>query len=173
LAAAVLEELTAAVARLRSGGDGLRWTAPASWHITLQFLGETDPERCDSLIAALRSVHRPPVPVALDKLGCFERPGVLFAAVQPTPLLLSLQQCVESATAVCGFLPDSRPYQPHITLARSREHRAGLKQLETKLQAQPRFSGFVASEFLLYESFLGPGGARYEARRRFSLDAPG
>ena len=37
LAAAVIDELSAISIRLRSNDDGLRWSAPESWHITLQF----------------------------------------------------------------------------------------------------------------------------------------
>ena len=32
-----------------------------------------------------------------------------------------------------------------------------------------QFSAFTANEFLLYESFPGPGGSRYEVRERFAL----
>ncbi len=167
LAAATLDELVAVAARLRSGADGLRWTAPASWHITLQFLGECSPAQCENLIASLRRVQGAPVLISLEKLGCFER--VFLATVQRTPQLLALQQGVAAATVACGFPLENRPYQPHITLARSRETRQDLGQLANRLRTQSRFSGFAASEFLLYQSFLGPAGARYEVRARFPL----
>jgi len=169
LDAAVHEQLAAVVARFATGGDGVRWSAPDSWHITLQFLGETCWERCQRLIAALRTVHQPPVPVSLEKLGCFER--VFIAAVHPTPQLLALQQKVVTATQTCGFVPENRPYQAHITLARSRELGRFSEKLQPKLRIQPHFGRFVASEFLLYESFTGRGGAHYEVRERFSLEA--
>ena len=59
LSDAVVHELKSVVARLRSNGGpaerqtrespsaGLRWTAPESWHITLQFLGNATPEQLD------------------------------------------------------------------------------------------------------------------------------
>src|SRR5664280_1331673 len=118
LAAAVTRELMAACARLRSDGDGLRWSRPESWHVTLQFLGNVAPEQYECLGSRLREVNVPPVPISLEGLGCFDRAGVFFAGVKATPELLLLQQRVAAATGVCGFVADARPYQPHIRLAR-------------------------------------------------------
>ncbi len=172
LAAEVSGELAAIRRRLESATDGLRWTLPASWHITLQFLGNASREQCASVAERLRALRPPPVPVALEKLGVFDRAGVLIVTVRPTPELLGLQERVTAATRPCGFIPESRPYQPHITLARAKGEgrRNGLGALQTRIRQQPGFSRFSAREFFLYESFLAPAGARYEVRERFSLD---
>jgi 2'-5' RNA ligase len=170
LAAAVTDELRASSARLRSAGDGLRWTAPESWHITLQFLGNTGREPYECVVAQLRGVRSPFVSVCLEGLSCFERAGILIARVRLTPELLLLQERVTSATQSCGFTPEARSYQPHITLARSKGHGHDLSGLIAKIRHQPTFTRFAAKEFLLYESFLGSGGSRYEVRERFSLD---
>jgi 2'-5' RNA ligase len=168
LAAAVIDELRAASTRLRSAGDGLRWTAPESWHVTLQFLGNTSPEPYACVVARLRALHAPPVPVCLEELGCFDRAGVLIASVRLTPELLLLQERVIAATQPCGFVPETRPFQPHITLARSKG-RQHLGNLKARIRRPSNFTRFIAREFLLYESFLSPDGARYEIRERFPL----
>ncbi len=80
-----------------------------------------------------------------------------------------LQQRVTAATQPCGFLPESRPFQPHITLARSKGPRHDLGELKTKLSRPTSFTRFQAREFLLYESFLSSAGSRYEIRERFPL----
>ena len=171
LAATAVCELTAASARLRSDGDGLRWSKPESWHITLQFLGNTEPERYECVVARLGELRLPPVPIWLEGLGSFDRAGVLFAEVRPTPELLLLQRRVNQAMEACGFPVDARPYQPHITLARSKgKGRAqGLSALKTRAHAAPGFTQFVAGEFLLYESVPGLSGSDYADRARFSL----
>ncbi|HEX5812494.1 MAG TPA: 2'-5' RNA ligase family protein, partial [Pseudonocardia sp.] len=46
-AAAVLDELAAAVAPVRAAHPDLRWTPPAQWHLTLAFLGEVDGDTVD------------------------------------------------------------------------------------------------------------------------------
>jgi 2'-5' RNA ligase len=172
LAAAVTGELAAAARRLQSGADGLRWAKPESWHITLQFLGNAGHEPYECTLAELRALRSPAVPVVLEKLGVFDRAGILIACVRLTPELLLLQERVAAATRLCGFVPEARPYQPHITLARgnSKGRRPGLDALKTKILRQPAFTRFVAREFLLYESFLSPSGSRYEIRERFPLD---
>lgn len=172
LAAVVIDELSAILLRLRSKEDGLRWQTPESWHITLQFLGNTSREQYECAAARLRELHMLPVPIRLEGMSAFDRAGIFIAAVTLTPELLLLQERVTTATAHCGFVPESRPYQPHITLARGkgRGPQPGLLALKTKLRHQPEFTSFAARDFLLYESFLGPAGSHYEVRERFPLD---
>jgi RNA 2',3'-cyclic 3'-phosphodiesterase len=169
LAPAVVEELSAISVRLQSDGDGLRWSAPESWHITLQFLGNTAEYGC--IEARLREMRSAPVAIQLEGLGFFERAGVFFAGVGLTPELEALQQRVTAATAGCGFAPETRPYHPHITLARSKgKGTHGLRELKGRIHREPRFTGFVAEGFVLYESILGSKGSQYVMREQFRLD---
>ena len=171
LAADVVAELSTVISRLRRKDDGLRWSAAQSWHITLQFLGDTTPPQYRCLAAGLAEFRSPPVPIHLGELSFFDRSGVFVAGVQVTPQLLALQQLVTATTIPCGFIPETRPYHPHITLARAKAGR-GLSELKSRIQRQPPFTRFTAGEFNLYESFLGAGGSRYEIRSSFSLSAP-
>ena len=171
LAPKTIEELSAVSRKLRSREDGLRWSTPESWHITLQFLGNTTQDQYGCIVAGLRCLHSPSLSIRLQDPGFFDRAGVFFVGVEPTPPLVSLQQRVRAATEPCGFVPENRPYHPHITLARSKGKtpRQSLRALQSKLQNQPRFRAFVAKEFLLYESRPGPEGSRYEICERFAL----
>jgi 2'-5' RNA ligase len=178
LADVVVRELAAVVARLRSPAadrkppvGGLRWTAPESWHITLQFLGETTPEQYECLAARLGEVRSTSVAVQLGELGFFDRAGVFYVDTGLTQGLVALEQRVVAATSKCGFVAESRPFHPHITLARAKGQgrSADLRELGGKIRSQPAFTRFTAREFLLYESHLGPGGSKYEVRGRFGL----
>jgi RNA 2',3'-cyclic 3'-phosphodiesterase len=171
LAASVIDELSSISVRLRSSEDGLRWSAAESWHITLQFLGNTGQEQYDCTLARLAELRSPAVAIRLEGLGLFERAGVFFAAVRLTPELVSLQQRVTDATRLCGFIPETRPYHPHVTLARTKGkgRMRGLHDLKARIHRQPAFTGFVAQEFVLYESVTRPTGALYEVRERFRL----
>ncbi len=173
LAEETRKELVALEARLRRKAPKLRWSEPELWHITLQFLGEASAEQFDAVKARLGEVQAAPVPIELEQLSCFERAGVLHVGVRLTPQLVALQQCVSAATAQCGFVPEERAYQPHITLARSRssEDRRRVAELAKGVTHALRFTRFVAHEFVMYESFPGPGGSRYEVRARFALGA--
>ncbi len=178
LADAVVRELAAVVARLRSPAldrkplvGGLRWTAPESWHITLQFLGEATPEQYECLVARLGEVRGAPVTVQLGELGFFDLAQVFFADVVVAPGLIALQQLVVAATSKCGFVAETRSFHPHITLARAKGHGRGtdLRELKGRIRSQPSFTRFTAREFVLYESHFGPAGAQYEVKARFGL----
>jgi 2'-5' RNA ligase len=171
MAAEVTGQLAAVRASLERPNDGLRWSAPESWHVTLQFLGATTPAQCDCVVSQLRELHCGPVPVKLEGLGFFERSGVFFAGVRLSPELIKLQKSVVAATTPCGFQPEDRPYHPHITLARNRGRESGVRILKPRVGPAPEFVGFTASEFLLYESFPNSQGSRYEVRARFPLAA--
>jgi 2'-5' RNA ligase len=171
LVAAVAEELAKLAARLRRKDDGLRWSAAESWHITLQFLGSVDEQRYGCVLERLGEVRFAPVPVAVEGVGAFDRAGVFFADVRVTPELHALQQRVAAAMEHCGFVPEARPYHPHITLARSKgkDGAPGLRSLKAQVQRELKFGGFVADEFVLYESVPEPGGSRYVILERFAL----
>ena len=186
LADAVERELATVVARLRSKesglrqsesgarqSGGLRWTVPQSWHITLQFLGNATPEQYECLAARLGKVRSAPVQVQLGELGCFDRAGVFFVDVMVTRELATLEQRVVAATGSCGFVAETRPFHPHITLARAKGQGrvTGLRELGAGIRGQPAFTRFTARELVLYESHLGAGSAQYEAKTRFELTA--
>jgi 2'-5' RNA ligase len=176
LAAAVTQQLASLRAQLERLGDGLRWTSPDSWHITLQFLGSTTDSQFVRLIDGLHSVVAAPISIRLEGLGRFDRAGVLFVGVEVTPELAGLQQRVILATTPCGFKPEDRPYHPHITLARNKGQSNGIRNLKPQIDALAgsahRFAPFTSSEFLLYESHLGPTGSRYEVRPGYPITHP-
>ncbi|KAA6456478.1 RNA 2',3'-cyclic phosphodiesterase [Acidobacteria bacterium AB60] len=173
---ALSAKLSAVRSALEHPSDGLRWSSPASWHITLQFLGATTDAQYACLTAHLQAISAPPFPVALDHLGFFDRAGVFFAEVQVNAELAHLQQAVTQATAGCGFVAEDRAYHPHVTLAR-RKGQSGnsMRELKRRVEADPTLGAylpwFTAQEFLLYQSFPGPGGSRYEVRARYALHA--
>ncbi|MGC1461874.1 MAG: RNA 2',3'-cyclic phosphodiesterase [Terracidiphilus sp.] len=171
LAPKVVSELSAVVTKLKSNGDHLRWTTSESWHITLQFLGNTDQEHYQRLVARLAEVHSRSVSVQLGELGFFERAGIFIADVAPSPEFVSLAGRVMAATSLCGFVSETGPFYPHITLARAKgEGRSRLlRALQQKIHNQPAFSPFVASEYLLYESHLASAGSTYEICHCFPL----
>lgn len=170
LAWEVAGQLSRIVAQLRAPGAELRWTAPESWHITLQFLGEASEEQLSCLLQQLAEVRSAPVSVQIEGLGYFERTGVMFAEVRMTPELAMVEQRVRAATAQCGFKGEARAFRPHITLARTRGRtRQPLWCVVERIALPPIFQPFVVGEFVLFESHLLPEGARYEARGRFRL----
>jgi 2'-5' RNA ligase len=167
----VTDALKRMTAALRQAEDGLRWSSPEAWHITLQFLGATEQDCYECLLARLREIHRPPLVLHLGVPDVFERAGVFHIGVLPSQELTALERHVVAATALCGIAPEDRPYRPHITLARSkgRDGRHGLHALAARKHSPYRLPSFTADEFLLYQSIPTRDGSRYEIRERFPL----
>ncbi|MFZ1012122.1 MAG: RNA 2',3'-cyclic phosphodiesterase [Terracidiphilus sp.] len=167
----IWERLAGLSARLKKTIEGMRWSAPESWHITLQFLGNASPEQLEALQAQLCPVQLPAFSVQLGGLGFFDRAGALIVEVSLSRELASLQEDVTAATAHCGFRAEERPYHPHITLARMQNAQWSLVRhgVDAARCETPRLPGFVAREFCIYESFPGRESAQYEIRARFPL----
>jgi 2'-5' RNA ligase len=71
---------------------------------------------------------------------------------------------VEARCSALGFDPESRPYNPHLTLARARQRRGdGLPELPPP----PELPAWRVTGFRLYRSRLGPGGASYAVLEEF------
>jgi RNA 2',3'-cyclic 3'-phosphodiesterase len=171
LTSEVVDVLEALSRTLRRGDENLRWSSPDTWHITLQFLGETPAEKYECVVGKLREIRSPAVPVWLSGTGSFDRAGVFFAGVNVSPELRNLEKQIVAATSQCGFLGEERPYHPHVSLARAKgnDRERALRNLKARTKSDLEFAAFTAREFYLYESFPGSNGARHELRERFPL----
>lgn len=145
----------------------MRWSTPEQWHITLQFFGEVHETTASCLAEALAGLsipHRPEL--RIEELARFAAKGILYADVAVTPDLEALQGAVVAQSLACGVLPESRPFRPHITLARSKG-RKGFQSLERLATPElPAFGAAItwqADRMLLLQSTLLAQGAEYEA----------
>jgi 2'-5' RNA ligase len=137
-----------------------RWTGPEIIHLTLVFLGEVAEPKLPPIEQELSELNFAPFPLKLTSLNTFPRAGILFAEVEPARPLLHLQAKVAAGMARCGFAPEARPYQPHITLARFH----GPLRLNKSQHALPPSlqRSFTADTVNLYRSHLTPAGSHYE-----------
>ena len=171
---AVKERLERLTLRLRAQDDGLRWSTPDQWHVTLVFLGQVDDEARERLARELAGVRQAPLTLRMERLGVFERSGILHAEVEVSAELLRLYESMAAAVKRVGLDVEDRPYRAHITLARAknREGRKAIERLRRAAEQQRLSARWAAKEFLLYESQLSPGGSRYVVRGRFALQSP-
>jgi len=107
-----------------------RPTQPEDFHITLVFLGDLDAQVRACAEQAAARLRAAPFSLTLDRLGCFPRAQVLWcgASQRPQPLL-DLIQALQGGLLVCGFRPERRPFEPHVTLAR-KVHPLPTRELE-------------------------------------------
>jgi 2'-5' RNA ligase len=120
--------LTQLQSRLKSGEQPwIKWVDPYSTHLTLKFLGNVAVDRIGEITGAIEEAARGMSPFHLEvkELGVFpnlRRVQVAWVGVSGEVDKLShLQQRIESNLARLGFAPESRPFTPHLTLARLRD----------------------------------------------------
>jgi len=161
---------------------GVRWVGPETFHITLQFLGET--QKADEIKAALATVCGQAVTVTFRGAGFFpngNRARVFWVGIEGDEKLQNLVNEIGAGLAGLGFKREQEEYHPHLTLARAGSGRpqqrpgdkdaAGLQQVRAKLEsmAVPEFGTMTATEFILYQSTLAPTGSRYSKLARYQL----
>jgi 2'-5' RNA ligase len=130
--------------------EGVRWTTPDQWHVTLRFLGEASPP------VAMAALEQLATQAAQAEVGpALARFGRGYLAL-PVRGLHDLAAAVVDATAAVGDPPDNRSFRGHLTLARLRP-RANVGGLA----GIPFSAQFPVTEVALVHSELHPDGSRY------------
>lgn len=172
LSAEAEDRLRRAVGPLRGRYDGLRWTPPEGWHVTLAFLGEVVDDGLAAVTGAVgdavAAAATEPIRLRLDAPGHFNRRILWFGVADDPPgAVATLGVAVQRAAAAIGVPVDEKPVHPHVTLARAR----GRERVPADVLAdvpQVEVAWDVAEAFL-YRSHLGRGAARYERLRSLPL----
>jgi 2'-5' RNA ligase len=165
----VRSAIAGVAAKLRASCAGARWVRIEGAHVTLKFIGEVIPTRVGEIEAALGTVPFPdPVSIQFRGLGFFpneRRPRVLWVGIEAGSGLAALAEAVSHALSSVGVPRETRPFAPHVTLARF-ERAGGKGSLDALHAAVAKAAPFnfgeaVETEFHLYLSVLKRGGAEY------------
>ena len=148
-------DLRAQLAALSGTLTGGRRVHLDNLHLTLVFLGATDNECLLCCQQALRDLTVPTLTLRLDHLACWSHSGILWlGASRVPPELSNLVQELNSRLQRCGFSPERRPFQAHITLARDFTGPAPPAELERPLV-------WRTEQVVLAESLQTEWGVRY------------
>lgn len=145
---------------------GVRWTPPASIHLTLQFFAGLPTEVLDKLRTSVLSITARSKPFAIDVrgLGVFpapQRPRVLWAGLDAGPGLAQLYRDCTEGLAALGLPVEPRPFRPHLTIGRFRDVAApGLEALLVR-EAGRAVGTLAVERLVLYRSELDCGGAKH------------
>ena len=138
------QELGRLEAKLKSGEPPrVKWVDPYGIHLTLKFFGNVAVDRLGDITGAMEvaaqgisSFH-----LEVKELGVFpnlRRVQVAWVGIGgEVDKLGQLQQRLESNLAPLGFAPESRPFTPHLTLARLRD--------QASLTERQRFGQLIVS----------------------------
>ncbi len=178
----IRQRITEFRSQMRSLAPDVRWVSPQTFHITLQFLGET--KELDEIQHAMQTVRGAAIDLSFRNAGFFpspKAPRVFWVGIEADLRLQELVNAIGQAVQPLGFERDAGPFKPHLTLARAGsgrprpvagEHSApALHLVRAKLETlgQLEFGTMTAHEFYLYESKLSPMGARYTKLSRYPL----
>ncbi len=174
-----VSKLADAVAGLRrSASDaeiGIKWVAPASYHVTLKFLGWTRVEaisalrdRLDRDLLGARGFRF--TTVGMGAFPSTAKARVLWAGIDdPRAGFAPLLARIETAVEELGWDRDKRAFHPHVTIGRTRE----VANVESLLLpcAEQNFSETFVESVPLFESVMKPGGSEYRVRAEWELES--
>ncbi len=102
-----------------------RYVRPDQFHLTLDFIGETEnltgcEDALEEACLTYQERYGTPVELVFSQIGTFKSKGgaILWAGIKPNPSLSKLEKILREKLEERGFSLDTRPYKPHITLAR-------------------------------------------------------
>jgi 2'-5' RNA ligase len=129
-------------------------------HLTLAFLGAVDQAFVDCAVSAASAVRWQPFSLLFDRLGWFPRARVMWVGCsRPHPQIGGMVAALSEALQSCGFVPEHRRFQPHLTIARKVNRPPKVIEIEPVECRVDQFS--------LVESILDSNGARYNILEQF------
>jgi 2'-5' RNA ligase len=184
-------QIKAYLDQVRSAFPDVRasWSREDNLHLTLKFLGDVPVSRIDALSQACTraAVKVDPFVLTISGCGTFPprgKPKVLWIGVRhagvlpassPAPTsdsldpLLSLHAAIENGCAGAGFARESRPYHPHLTIARIREAKDSRALTEHHKQYSFPSKTFRVSEIVIFRSELSSKGSKHTPLSRHEL----
>ncbi len=154
----------------------ISWAQPASIHLTIKFLGDMDEQVIDSLLLAVDQAigNLTAVNVPLERLGVFPRPQnprVLWVGASENwerganaQRVADIHDAIEYVCEGLGFLRETKPFSPHLTLARIRkgERHVGAALTQSGVLDRPILLDSLAMKaVVLMKSDLRPTGSVY------------
>jgi RNA 2',3'-cyclic 3'-phosphodiesterase len=152
------------------------WVHHEDLHITLAFLGNAPSEKLsnavDNVNAALSGTNG--FQLEMNKLGIFgieESPRIFWLNTKDSNELEAVRKKVFTACTEAGFQLESRPFKPHITLARKwkGDQHFHKKLLDVWVALQPEPLLFNINEVVLYQTHLDKT-PKYEPKTIYLLE---
>ena len=149
----------------------VKWVATDSIHLTLKFLGNISAPKVADITSVMEQASQGINPFQLEviEVGAFpnlRQPRVLWVGIKgAVDKLVGWQQRIDKGLIPLGFAKETRPFTPHLTLARLREgvspgDRRDFGEMVAKTPAEVSYK-FNVSSLSLMKSQLLPGGAVY------------
>lgn len=172
-------QLENVVKRLKAArAVSVRWVASGNIHLTLKFLGDTEPANLKQLSVLLSEVasRYNPMTLVINGLGAFpnnKRPRVIWIGVEIPTQMKDLRWDIEGAAERIGCPPEGRDFSPHLTLGRVQKNatRENTENISAALAAITvgELGRFQSTGFTLFRSDLRPSGSIYTPLEYFQF----
>jgi 2'-5' RNA ligase len=162
---------------LPRSAQGIRAVDRSQMHLTLHFIGDAN---VGEIAEHLETVSARSFALTVRGTGEFrgrDNSSILWVGIEARPELIDLHKKIADALAETDFVAESRPYSPHITLARCKDWNRGKQspvriEIERFLAAgQPlQIPDIPVREFGLWSSIAVERGREYNCERSYTLE---
>lgn len=144
----------------------IRYTPVNNRHLTLAFLGQLGPTQVVDATEVVQQIQHTPIHLKLTAIERFpdSQSWIITALSEPSSQLSSLHHQLQQALEQRGFPGTTRPFRPHVTLARMKYNNKHLA-----IELNPPIEMMV-SEIILYESQLSDTSNVYIPRLKTVLN---
>ena len=137
------------------------WVHPEDLHITLFFLGNASFSQVNMVKKEVTEAvkQHSAFHLELNGVGTFgepESPRIFWGGVNHSEHLTTLQSDISLACERSGFKRETRPYNPHITMARKwvADESFSIEQAENIVFPKAEFCEFKVDQVVLYQTHL-------------------
>ena len=132
---------------------------PKNFHVTLVFIGNVNKVGVSAIKNQVANISSEPFAIGFNQLSYWNKPKVVcLTSQQPPEPLLILSESLNAIVNHCGIETDSKPFNPHVTLARH-----VLSYVER--ECQPII--WQAESFCLVESSSNIDGVYYTVKEQW------
>jgi 2'-5' RNA ligase len=157
--------------------DGVRWVPNQNIHLTLRFLGESNDIQVQRLTNVMTLIAALPVfDITANHYGVFpawKAPATIWLGIEKNEDLENLHNSIETLVQDCGFRPEKKAFQPHLTLARVKHNPSTNTISQIRHTFEPATTSitvpFQVNHVVLFQSILRPQGALYQALHTVAL----
>ncbi len=162
----VLSRITSILSSLQSMGGDLKSVERENIHLTLKFLGNVTMARLGEVKSSLQQLAFPGFEAEIKGAGAFpnlDHMNVIWVGVdQGWSQVEQIYEHVEKLLSGLGFKRETRPFSPHITIARVRTGRKR-DEMANFLQhiGDESFGTINVNKVRLKQSILSGSGPKY------------
>lgn len=162
---------------MKKAGIFAKWVPFENMHLTLKFIGETDPENISLIKETINEIcgDFAPFRLIIKGAGVFpnaHRPAVAWSGLEgETELVMKLARLIDkNLYEKIEIKRETKGFKPHLTVARfkTKINENKISLIIDEISELEPFS-FVGDKVTLYQSHLTREGAKYTALESFQL----